>query len=109
MESGFSVHKTSVGEIELNAFKKELRKAKGYECFVLLIVKRFLHEVNELPPKSGIVFRDRLLGFMGTYGDFTRFIARERSKEDEGEVSEMMEKEEVEEKKEESEEMKIDD
>ena len=32
--------------------------------------------------RTGIVFGDRFLEFMGVYGDFTRFVA--------GEVSEMM-------------------
>ncbi|CAG8486380.1 23024_t:CDS:2 [Cetraspora pellucida] len=73
--SGHSVHKTSIGEIDLEEFKTELEKAYGCECFVLITIKRFLHGVNELPPKTGIVFGDLLLGFMGIYGDLTKFIA----------------------------------
>jgi len=63
-----------------------------------MTVKRFLHEVNKLPSRvsrdlttrTGIVFGDQFLEFMGIYGDFTRFIAEEVSEMmmDEGEEDE---------------------
>ncbi|CAI2197089.1 14813_t:CDS:2, partial [Funneliformis geosporum] len=77
---------TPTGEFTLEDFEKELKKApEGCECFIVMTVKRFLHEVNELPSRVsknltiriGIVFGDQLLEFMGIYGDFTRFIAGE--------------------------------
>jgi len=91
IESGLPVHETSTGEFTLEDFKRELGKATvGCECFIVVTVKRFLHNVNELPSRvsgnlttrTGIVFGDQFLEFMGIYGDFTRFIA--------GKVSEMM-------------------
>ncbi|CAG8575010.1 3325_t:CDS:2, partial [Ambispora gerdemannii] len=88
--SGHPVHKTSTGDVDLKEFKTELEKAKGCECFVLLTIKRFLHGVNELPPKSGIVFGDRLLGFMGIYGDLTKFIALSPEEESKKELERMV-------------------
>ncbi len=96
IESGFPVHETSVGEFTLDDFKKELKKAtEGCECFIVMTVKRFSHQVNELPSRvsgdlttrTGIVFGDRFLEFMGIYGGFTIFIAEGISEKtmDEGE------------------------
>ncbi|CAG8664413.1 3653_t:CDS:2 [Funneliformis caledonium] len=100
IESGFPVHKIPTGEFTLEDFKKELKKAtEGCECFIVITVKRFLHEVNELPSRvsrdlttrTSIVFGDQFLEFMGIYGDFTRFIAGEVSDErEEDKVLEMM-------------------
>ncbi|CAG8701876.1 13478_t:CDS:2, partial [Funneliformis mosseae] len=76
IESGFPVHKIPTGEFTLEDFKKELKKAtEGCECFIVITVKRFLHEVNELPSRvsrdlttrTGIVFGDLFLEFMGIY------------------------------------------
>ncbi len=84
IESGFPVYETSTEEFTLEDFEKELKKAtEGCECFIVMTVKRFLHEVNklssrvsrDLTTRTGIVFGDRFLEFMGIYGDFTRFIA----------------------------------
>ncbi|CAG8503084.1 4782_t:CDS:2 [Funneliformis caledonium] len=100
IETGFPVLEIPKGEFTLEDFNKELKKAtEGCECFIVITVKQFLHEVNELPSRvsrdlttrTGIVFGDRFLEFMGIYGDFTRFIAGEVSDEgEEDEVSEMM-------------------
>ena|SRR5581483_105352 len=68
------------GEFILNNFKKELNKAtKGYECFIVMTVKWFLHQVNELLIRIGIVFGNLFLEFIRIYRDFTRFIIKEIS------------------------------
>ncbi|GBC25518.2 hypothetical protein GLOIN_2v1478566 [Rhizophagus irregularis DAOM 181602=DAOM 197198] len=62
----------------------------------MITVKQFKNKASELPPKdstrTGIVFGDRFLKFMGIYGDFTRFIAEEVPEKtmDEGEEESKM-------------------
>jgi hypothetical protein len=97
VESDLSVHKTPTGVFTLVDFKKELEKATdGCERFIVMTVKEFSDKVDQLPSRvkgnlttrTGIVFGDRFLEFMGIYGDFTRFITGEVSGEEDG--SEMM-------------------
>lgn len=70
IQSGFPVHNDpNVGVYKLSSFKDELKKAKGCNNFFLLIPKNFDNKVEELPPKSGIMFGDQLLSFILLQGD----------------------------------------
>ncbi|PKC75951.1 hypothetical protein RhiirA1_448152 [Rhizophagus irregularis] len=73
--------------------KKNKSKSKRPK---MITVKQFKNKASELPQKdstrTGIVFGDRFLKFMGIYGDFTRFIAEEVPEKtmDEGEEESKM-------------------